>query len=119
MFESASALKADTVDSGGSALWGLTLLNLGRATGDRPVLRQAVEKLRASTDKEPSRPDTLYNLACAYALIAETGQAVRYLRDCFARDPEKSYFIAAQKDTDFKSLRGAADFQKLFESDTR
>ena len=59
-------------------------------------------------------PDTLYNLACSYALMGESDRAV----ECLERANLRGMSIAewAENDSDLDSLRSDPRFRELMQS---
>ena len=89
-------------------------LNLGCAAlvehGDKEKAMQWAERSLAI---DGDNPDTLYNLACSYALMGEPDRAL----DCLERANLEGMSIAgwAENDSDLDSLRGDPRFQTLME----
>ena len=90
-------------------------LNLGCASlieaGDKQrAMRWAERSLAIDGDN----PDTLYNLACSYALMGESGRAL----DCLERANLRGMSIAewAENDSDLVSLHDEPRFQALMKS---
>ena len=87
-------------------------LNLGCAAliehGDKA---QAMQWADRSLAIDGDNPDTLYNIACSYALMGEPGRAL----DCLERANLKGMSIAgwAENDSDLDSLHGHPRFQAL------
>ena len=96
------------------ALWGVTLLELGKVNHSRTDYRAAIEKFRTSLEIRPDDPAVLYSLACAYALSENSVLAVRTLKQCFAVDRTGTYISQAHGAEDLKSLRGNREFEDLF-----
>ena len=90
-------------------------LNLGCAAlvehGDKERAMQWAERSLAIDD---DNPDTLYNLACSYALMDEPERAL----DCLERANLEGMSIArwAENDSDLDSLRDDPRFQTLMDS---
>ncbi|MBT8080859.1 MAG: tetratricopeptide repeat protein [Gammaproteobacteria bacterium] len=90
-------------------------LNLGCAAlierGDRERAMQWAERSLAI---DGDNPDTLYNIACSYALLGESEHAL----DCLQRANLRGMSIAewAQNDSDLASLHDDPRFQELMES---
>lgn len=90
-------------------------LNLGCAAliehGDK---EQAKEWAERSLAIDGDNPDTLYNLACSYALMGEPDRAL----DCLERANLEGMSIAgwAENDSDLDSLHGNPRFQALMHS---
>ena len=89
-------------------------LNLGCGglveAGDKETAMQWAERSLAI---DGNNPDTLYNLACCYALMDEPDQAI----DCLERAGLRGTSIAdwAENDSDLVSLRDDPRFQALME----
>ncbi len=87
-------------------------LNLGAAAlverGDKEL---AMEWAERSLAIDGDNPDTLYNIACSYALMDEPDRAL----DCLERANLQGMSIAgwAENDSDLDSLRGNPRFQAL------
>jgi tetratricopeptide (TPR) repeat protein len=97
------------------ASWGIVLLELGRSQNDRRLWRQAIERLQTALEKDPNNFTVRYNLVCAYALLDQTDNAMRHLRQCLDNDDAKrTYFNAARQDPDLDSLRATAEFNDIF-----
>jgi len=71
-----------------------------RAAGDYDTYLMELEEAAA---KRPDHPATLYNLACAEALVGRAEDALMHLRRALELKPEWSEMAA--KDDDFASLR--------------
>jgi tetratricopeptide (TPR) repeat protein len=71
-----------------------------RAAGDYDTYLMELEEAAA---KRPDHPATLYNLACAEALVGRAEDALTHLRRALELKPEWSEMAA--KDDDFASLR--------------
>jgi len=90
-------------------------LNLGCAAlvehGDK---EQAMQWAKRSLAIDGDNPDTLYNLACSYALMGEPDRAL----DCLERAHLEGMSIAgwAENDSDLDSLHGNPRFQMLMAS---
>ena len=90
-------------------------LNLGCAslieTGDKHRAMQWAERSLAI---DGDNPDTLYNLACSFALMGEPDRAL----DCLERANLRGMSIAewAENDSDLESLREEPRFQELMQS---
>jgi len=90
-------------------------LNLGCAAlvehGDK---EQAMQWAKRSLTIDGDNPDTLYNLACSYALMGEPDRAL----DCLERAHLEGMSIAgwAENDSDLDSLHGNPRFQMLMAS---
>jgi adenylate cyclase len=90
-------------------------LNLGCAAiaehGDKELAMQWAERSLAI---DGDNPDTLYNLACSYALMGESGRAL----DCLERANLRGMSIAdwAENDSDLDSLHDDPRFQALMKS---
>jgi len=99
--------------------WGLDLLELSRLCNDPMLLRQAIERLQTSLEKDPSNVTVRYNIVCAYALMGQTENAMRHLQFCLDHDDAKrTYFNAAQQDPDLDSLRATPEYNKIFDAAT-
>ena len=101
------------------ALWGATLLELGKITRLRTDLRDGITQLNASLALKPNDPGTLYTLACGYALMDNSIMAIQTLKQCLAADGANTYRASAPRDPDLASLRGQPNFAELFQTDTR
>ena len=90
-------------------------LNLGCASlvesGDK---KRAMEWAERSLAIDGDNPDTLYNLACSYALMGETDRAL----DCLERGNLRGVSIAqwAENDSDLVSLHDEPRFRVLMQS---
>ncbi len=100
------------------ARWGAGLVDYGKLTNDRELLRKAVEKLGTAMEKDEQNQEVQYNLACAYALLDQPDQALRHLRICLENDnAQHIYLNAVAKDPDFASLRDTAEYKEMFPDD--
>jgi serine/threonine protein kinase/Flp pilus assembly protein TadD len=79
--------------------------------GDR---EKALEWARRALAIEPDEPVTLYNVACLYALLGQTEEALDVLTRCVERGCINKGWI--QNDTDLSSLHGHPRFQALLDS---
>jgi len=90
-------------------------LNLGcAALVDRGDKEQAMQWAERSLAIDGDNPDTLYNVACSYALMGESDHAL----DCLERANLRGMSIAewAENDSDLASLHDNPRFQALMES---
>jgi TolB-like protein/Flp pilus assembly protein TadD len=90
-------------------------LNLGcAALVERGDKKRAMEWAERSLAIDGDNPDTLYNLACCYALMGESDHAL----DCLERANLRGMSIAewAQNDSDLASLHDDPRFQALMTS---
>jgi len=90
-------------------------LNLGCAgLVDLGENGQAMQWAKRSLAIDGDNPDTLYNVACSYALMGEADHAL----DCLERASLRGMSIAewAENDSDLSSLRETPRFQSLMES---
>ena len=71
-----------------------------RAAGDYDAY---LEELEEAAMRRPDHPATLYNLACAEALVGRSDDALAHLRRALELEPEWAELAA--KDDDFASLR--------------
>jgi hypothetical protein len=94
-------------------LWGTAYLELGKVSGSRVHLHLAVDRLKTSLEKNPQQTEARYNLACSYALLADTAQAVRELRTCFEQDDSHRFLQIAADDPDLHLLRETPEFHAL------
>lgn len=89
-------------------------LNLGcAALVDRGDKERAMQWARRSLAIDGDNPDTLYNLACSYALMGEPDLAL----DCLERANLEGMSIAgwAENDSDLDSLHGEPRFKALMD----
>ena len=90
-------------------------LNLGcGALIEHGYKEEAMQWAERSLAIDGDNPDTLYNLACNYALMREPERAL----DCLERANLEGMSIAAwaENDSDLDSLRGNPRFQRLMKS---
>ena len=90
-------------------------LNLGCAgLVDLGEKEQAIQWAKRSLAIDGDNPDTLYNVACSYALMGEADQAL----DCLERAALRGMSIAewAENDSDLSSIHETPRFQSLMES---
>ena len=75
---------------------------------------RAMQWAERSLAIDGSNPDTLYNLACSYALMGEPDRAL----DCLERAHLEGMSIAdwAENDSDLDSLHGSPRFQALMDA---
>lgn len=95
------------------ALWGVSLIELGRVSRIRSDYRSAVEKFGLALEFKPDDADTLYNMACAYMLLGETNDALENLSKCFNLDTSNTYRKSAREDRDLIGLRGDRRFEDM------
>jgi tetratricopeptide (TPR) repeat protein len=100
--------------AGTYAMWGSAYIELSKLSHMRGDLREGIERLNISLSLDQNNPATLYNLACAYALMDNPVLAVQTLKQCFDLDPAKTYRTAAPHDPDLASLHDDPNFQELF-----
>ena len=97
-----------------SGRWGIALVEYGKLTNDRMALRQAVERLTTALEQDSQNNEARYNLACAYALLEQPGNAMRHLRVCLENDDSKrTYYQTALQDPDLSSLRRTREYYDL------
>src|SRR4029078_7964136 len=65
-------------------------------------------ELEEALQRRPDHPATLYNVACAEALVGHTDEALVHLARALELKPE--WAEMAEKDEDFGALRGGADW---------
>jgi len=90
-------------------------LNLGcAALVERGDKKKAMQWAKRSLAIDGDNPDTLYNLACCYALMGESEHAL----DCLGQANLRGMSIAqwAENDSDLTSLHDDPRFQKLMQS---
>jgi TolB-like protein/Flp pilus assembly protein TadD len=90
-------------------------LNLGLgALAELGEREKAIEFAARSLSIDGENPDTLYNVACGYALIGEPQRAL----DCLERASLRGMAIAAwaENDSDLESLRNLPRFLELMKS---
>jgi tetratricopeptide (TPR) repeat protein len=114
-FESATRVESQSRTPRIYGVWGVALLRLGKLNGDRMMIRQGIERLQTSLEKDPDNVEMRYNLACAYALLDQPENAMRHLRLCLDKDDDRrTYFNAASQDPDLNSLRRTTEYNELF-----
>ena len=89
-------------------------LNLGLgALAELGEVEKAIQFAERSLSIDGENPDTLYNVACGYALIGESERAL----DCLERAGLRGMAIAewAENDSDLESLRALPRFRKLMD----
>ena len=101
------------------SMWGSALVERGKYTRVRSDFREGIDRLNTSIALNPKDPATLYNLACAYALMDNNVMAVQTLKKCFEQDSTKGFYGSAPQDPDLLGLRGDLTFQELFNPTTR
>jgi serine/threonine protein kinase/Flp pilus assembly protein TadD len=79
--------------------------------GDR---QRALEWARRALTVDANEPMTLYNVACVYALLGQTEEAIDTLTQAVAGGFTHKAWI--ENDSDFKSLQGHARFKALLNS---
>jgi tetratricopeptide (TPR) repeat protein len=117
-FESAAKIETEAKTSRVYGLWGVALLELGKADNDRMLMREAAERLQTATQIEPNNGELRYNLACAFALLDQPEDGMRHLKICLDNDPDHTYFNAASKDPDFDNLRSTAEYYRIFPNES-
>jgi len=100
--------------AGTYAMWGSAYVELGKLTHMRSDLREGIVRLSTSLSLDPNNAATLYNLACAYALMDNGVLAVQTLKQCFDLDASKMYRAGAPRDPDLAGLHDDPNFQELF-----
>ncbi len=95
------------------AMWGSAYVDLSKLSHSRGDLREGIERLTTSLSLDQNNPGTLYNLACAYALMDNAVLAVQTLKQCFDLDPARNYRSAAPHDPDLAGLHDDPNFQEL------
>jgi tetratricopeptide (TPR) repeat protein len=99
-------------------LWGVALLELGKADNDRMLMRQAVERLQTAIELDTANVESRYNLARAYALLDQPEPGMRHLKICLDHDPDRAYYNTAMKDPDLDNLRRTAEYNQLFDDES-
>jgi len=76
--------------------------------------KRALDWVRRALAVDPDEAMTLYNVACAYALMGRTDEAI----DCLEKAVDNGYTHKEwiENDADFKSLHGQPRFQALLQS---
>jgi hypothetical protein len=113
-FESATKVGNEAKTARIFGLWGVALLELGKADNDRMRLRQAVERLQTAIGLDTANVESRYNLARAYALLDQPEPGMRHLKICLDHDPDRAYYNAAVKDPDLDNLRRTPEYNQLF-----
>jgi serine/threonine protein kinase/Flp pilus assembly protein TadD len=72
---------------------------------------EAIRHLQTAVALRPSDPNTLYNAACTYGVLRETGAALDTLKKAFAAGYRNLDWAA--RDTDLDCLHDDAEFRKL------
>ena len=96
------------------SMWGSALVERGRSTRVRSDFRDGIDRLNTSISLNPHDAATLYNLACAYALMDNNVMAIQTLKKCFEEDIAKSFYSTAPQDPDLAGLRADQKFLELF-----
>jgi uncharacterized protein (DUF2249 family) len=113
-FESATKVGNEAKTARIFGLWGVALLELGKADNDRMLIRQAVERLQAAIELDTASVEPRYNLARAYALLDQPEPGMRHLKICLDHDPDRAYYNAAVKDPDLDNLRRTPEYNQIF-----
>lgn len=74
-------------------------------------LAQAIDALSRALRHKPQEPLLHYNLACYWSLANNAPKAIHYLVKAVGLDPNLRSLIAGE--TDFDSLRGNTDFERI------
>lgn len=117
-FESATKLSTEAKTARVYGLWGVALLEIGKADNDRMLMRQAVERLQTALDMDAANAEIRYNLACAYALLDQPEAGMRHLKLCLEHDPDRTYYQAASKDPDLANLRNTPEYNQIFSDES-
>jgi len=117
-FESATKVESEAKSARIYGLWGVALLELGKADNDRMLMRQATERMQTALEMDATNVEIRYNLACAYALLNQPEAGMRHLKMCLENDPDHVYYNAAAKDPDLFNLRHMAEYNQLFPDDS-
>ena len=72
---------------------------------------EAFENYAKALDADPTNPDVYYNMACIYAVLGKTEEAIQHLRLSLLNGYIQVKTMS--EDADLKSLHGNADFEKL------
>ncbi|HEY0665201.1 MAG TPA: hypothetical protein VGD24_03965 [Gallionella sp.] len=72
---------------------------------------KAKEAFESVLKVTPNHRDTLYNMACLYAVLNNPGESVKWLKKVVNLEPK--YKEMASKDSDFDSIRNVSQFQQL------
>ena len=113
-FESATKVESEAKTPRIYGLWGVALLELGKADNDRTFLWQAVDRLQTAIELESVTVEMHYNLACAYALLDQPKMALGQLRICLENDSNRRYHNTATTDPDLDNLRRTPEYNQLF-----
>ncbi len=76
------------------------------------ALGEMTSSLMGLDDGAVWQGEVKYNLACQYALLGATAEAVRELRESLALNPELADW--ARQDPDLDAIRGEPEYQALF-----
>jgi Flp pilus assembly protein TadD len=71
----------------------------------------AIESLQTALAADKDEPLIRYNLACYHSVAGNKPQALAYLEQALAKDP--NYRLLVEHEPDFDPLRGDADFQAI------
>ena len=74
-------------------------------------LAQAIDALGRAVRSKPNEPLLHYNLACYWALASNPTKATQALANALKLDPDLRTLVPHE--TDFDSLRGHADFERI------
>jgi tetratricopeptide (TPR) repeat protein len=118
-FESSTKVAPDQASSTIYERWGLALFRLGQLRSDHLLIRQAVAKLDTALNRDPRNNDARLYLASAYAVLQQTSPALRNLRICLGRDPDRVYLQRTVNSTDFDPLRRTRPFNELIQHHLR
>ncbi len=72
---------------------------------------EAFEAYAKALDADPTNPDVYYNMACVYAVLGKTEEAIQYLRLTLLNGYVQVKTMS--EDADLKSLHGNPDFERL------
>jgi tetratricopeptide (TPR) repeat protein len=105
LYKQALTIKPDYTNA--CCNWGNSLHKLGR-------FEEAIEKYSHSLSIKPDNDSALFNMACAYAMMANVQETIRYLDEWRGVDANVS-IEKLDKNSDFDGIREDAAFQKYLQ----
>ena len=117
-FESATKVGNEAKTARIFGVWGVALLELGKADNDRMLMRQAVDRLQTAIELDTASVGPQYDLARSYALLDQPEPGMRHLKICLDHDPDHVFYNAAKKDPDLDNLRRTAEYSQLFDDES-
>jgi len=114
--QSFAAVPLAKLNQAAQEAWAVALLHGGRLAGDRKQQLDAVKRFETLLAADPDNVLRQYNLACGYAVLGATTNALATLRPALANDKSGAVLRAIKHDVEWRELRDTPEFQRLLQA---